>query len=65
MFSSRTPDHPAAIVDGELIHLPAAQRLAAAGAVLNPPAADPGGSGSQPISPTPALLAAARRLGRR
>jgi hypothetical protein len=36
MFPSRTSDHPAAIVDGELIHPPAAQRLAAAGAVLNP-----------------------------
>lgn len=60
MFPSRTSDHPAATVDGELIHLPAAQWLAAAGAVLNPAVADPGGPGNRPISSTPALLAAAR-----
>jgi len=44
-----------------LIHLPAAQQIAAAAAVLNPAVADPGGSGSRPISPTPAMLAAARQ----
>jgi subtilisin family serine protease len=44
-----------------LIHLPAAQWLAAAGAVLNSAAADPRGPGSRPVSPAPALLAAARQ----
>jgi hypothetical protein len=39
----------------------AAQWLAVVGAVLNPAVADHGDSGSRPISPTPALLAAARQ----